>query len=463
MVTMARPAAMRVWAIGLGTVLAPLDTAVNIAFPAIGHNLDLTIGDVQWLVISYVLTYAALMLALGRAGDLIGHAVVFRAGLAWSIVALALCATARSFAVLLACRVLQGVGAALVLSCGAALITGLHAEERRGRALGLYVMTMAIGTALGPLLGGVLVGLWDWPAVFWFRVPIAAAALLWPRVAPDPATSGREPDRNVRAERTVVREPFDLVGAGLVALALLLTLLALNRAREMLGAPLGLLAIATIVLLVRHEARHTAPILDPRLFRLPGFALINAANVLINLAAFSVWLLVPFYLAQLTDLTPAAGGVVLGAAAAGAIVATPVAGRLIGRIPALRIALAGGMMTATGLFLVGTWGVGTSSIWLIGTLAVQGFGLGLFQLASTDIVIAAIPRENRGVAGSLAMVTRTVGTVAAAAVVMLLFQSLEASAGFVAAYRDTFLVAAAVALATVALLALGYRPGGREA
>ena len=77
---------MRVWAIGLGTVLAPLDTSVNIAFPAISHSLDLTIGDVQWLVISYVLTYAALMLALGRAGDLIGHAVVFRAGLAWSIV-----------------------------------------------------------------------------------------------------------------------------------------------------------------------------------------------------------------------------------------------------------------------------------------------------------------------------------------------------------------------------------------
>jgi len=454
---MVRPAAMRVWAIGLGTAVAPLDTAVNIAFPAISRSLDLTIGDIQWVVISYVLTYAALMLALGRTGDLIGHAAVFRAGLAWSIVALALCASARSFAVLLLCRVLQGVGAALVLSCGAALITGLHAEEQRGRALGLYVMIMAIGTALGPLLGGVLVGLSDWPAVFWFRVPIAAAALLWPHEKP-----GCEPDREGGAERSVLREPFDLVGAGLVALALLLTLLALNRAREIAGAPLGLMAIAAFAALVRHEARHKAPILDPRLFRLPGFVLINGANVLINLAAFAVWLLVPFYLSRATDLTQAASGAVLGAASAGAIVATPVAGRLIGRIPAKTVALAGGSMIATGLVLIGTWGVGTPTAWLVGALTVQGFGLGLFQLAYTDIVIAAIPREHRGVAGSLALVTRTVVTVAAAALVMLLFHSLEGRAGFVVAYRDTFLIAAAVALAMVVLLAGRYHPGAGE-
>jgi EmrB/QacA subfamily drug resistance transporter len=437
---MARSTAVRIWAIGLGTAVAPLDTAVNIAFPAIGRGLDLTIGDIQWLVIAYVLTYAALMLALGRAGDLIGHRSVFRAGLVWSIVALTLCAAARSFAMLLFFRFLQGVGAALVLSCGPALITGLHAEERRGRMLGLYVMMMAIGAALGPLLGGVLVERWDWPAVFWFRVPIAAFALVLSGCLPVP-------------ERQPPSEPFDLLGAALLVLALLGTLLSLNRIGDAGALPLALMAVAASAAFVLHEADHKAPILDPRLFRLPGFARINVANVLINLAAFAVWLLVPFYLARATHLTLLAGGGVLAAASAGAIVASPVAGRLVSRTPARHLALAGAAMVAIGLLLIGAWDFGTPAVWMIGALALQGFGLGVFQLAYTDIVTATIPRHHRGVAGSLVMVTRTVGTVAAAALVMLLFHSIETSAGFLAAFRHIFLLAATLAAAVVALLA----------
>jgi EmrB/QacA subfamily drug resistance transporter len=431
---------VQIWVIGLGTAVAPLDTSVNIAFPEISRGLDLAIGDIQWVVISYVLTYAALMLALGRAGDLIGHALVFRAGLAWSIVALALCATARTLPTLLVCRILQGVGASLVLSCGPALITSQRSEEQRGRMLGLYVMMMSIAGALGPLLGGMLVAAWDWPAVFWFRVPIAAAALLWLRGQP--------------ISKPAAGASFDFIGAALLTGALLATLFALNRARELAAVPLGLIAIATLAAFARHEARCRAPILDPRVFGRPGFALINLANVLVNLAAFAVWLLVPFYLARVTDLTPAAGGLVLGTAPAGAILASPLAGRLTGRVRSQNIALAGAALVALGLYLVATWTTGTAVPWLIVPLSLQGIGLGLFQLATTDIVTGTIAPEHRGVAGSLVLVTRTVGTVAAASVVTLVFQGLETSAGFLAAFRATFLGAATLALAMAALMAI---------
>src|SRR5277367_1183581 len=122
---MAGSATRHMVAIGLGTAVVPLDTAVNIAFPAITRGFGLAIGDIQWVVISFVLTYASLLLVFGRLGDRLGHAVIFRIGLAWSAVAFVLCALAPSLAVLLACRILQGVGAALVLSCGAALTTSL--------------------------------------------------------------------------------------------------------------------------------------------------------------------------------------------------------------------------------------------------------------------------------------------------------------------------------------------------
>ncbi len=139
----------------MGTATAQLDTSVNIAFPAITRGFDLTIGDIQWVVICYVLTYASLLLVLGRIGDTIGPATVYRAGLIWSAVALLLVSCAPSYGAMLVFRCLQGVGAALVMSCGAALVTSLYGEERRGRALGIYTMMMASGWMLGPLLGTV--------------------------------------------------------------------------------------------------------------------------------------------------------------------------------------------------------------------------------------------------------------------------------------------------------------------
>src|SRR5215470_20437930 len=117
--------------IGLGTTATQLDTSVNIAFPAITRGFDLSIGDIQWVVICYVLTYASLLLALGRIGDTVGHALVFRIGLIWSTVALLLVGWSPSFGAMLFFRCLQGIGAALVLSCGAALLTYLYGEERQ--------------------------------------------------------------------------------------------------------------------------------------------------------------------------------------------------------------------------------------------------------------------------------------------------------------------------------------------
>src|SRR6478752_5481185 len=135
--------------IGLGTAATQLDTSVNIAFPAITRGFGLAIGDIQWVVISYVLTYASLLLALGRIGDTVGHTLVFRVGLIWCAVALLLVSWSPSYGAMLVFRCLQGIGAALVLSCGAALVRSLYGEERRSRALGIYTMMMALGLMVG--------------------------------------------------------------------------------------------------------------------------------------------------------------------------------------------------------------------------------------------------------------------------------------------------------------------------
>lgn len=425
-------------AVGLGATLVWLDFAVNVAFPDIVQSFALVIGDVQWVVIAYVLTYTSLMLIVGRIGDMLGHARVFRLGLLWSAAALVCCALAPSFPLLLLSRFLQGIGAALILSCGPALATSLDSEERRSRVLGAYTMMMALGATLGPILGGALTATWGWPAVFWFRVPVALLALAaLGRSAEPPRTAG---------------ERVDSVGALLLIAGLVAFVLALNQIPGLAAWPLALLSLLALGGFVRRQLRTAHPIIDLRVFRLPSFALVNAASVLTNLAAFAVWLLVPFYLTGARGLTLGESGLLLAAASLGAVVAGPAAGRLTTRIAARHLATVGAAMVGAGLALIALFERDTATGALLGALLLQGLGLGVFQLAYLEIVTATIPRDARGVAGSLAMLTRTLGTVSAASLVMLLFRHLAAAGDFLAAFRQSFVLAAILPFAMAALL-----------
>ncbi|MDO9296298.1 MFS transporter [Bradyrhizobium sp.] len=435
--------------IGLGTATTQLDTAVNIAFPAITRGFDLGISDIQWVVICYVLAYASLLLALGRIGDTIGHAVVYRTGLVCSAVAFLLVGYAPSYGAMLAFRCMQGIGAALVLSCGAALVTSLYGEQQRSRALGIYTMMMALGLMLGPLLGGVLVAIWDWPAVFWFRIPIAIAALLLLRGLPASQPHGS-------------REPFDIPGGIALALGLVTMLMAFNRIRELSAIWLGLLSALAFAGFIFRQSRAARPIIDFAVFRLPGFAVLNLVSVLANLAAFSVWLLVPYYLTRVTGYSLGESGAILASGAAGAALAAPIGGRLIGQqVSAERLALAGAAGIGAGLILLSAWTEQTSTAWRVAGLIVQGVGLGLFQLAYTDIVTAALPLRDRGVAGSLALLTRTLGTVAAASIVLMVFEILHLQHDFFDAFQRTFQLAAVLAFVSAGLLAFSSRKTGQ--
>jgi MFS family permease len=436
--------------IGLGTAIVPLDSAVNIAFPAITHAFGLKLPAIQWLVVAYVLTYAGLLLAMGRIGDLAGHRIVFRAGLAWSALALAACALAPSYPLLLAARVAQGIGSALVLACGPALLTQLYREGDRARALGHYTMLFALSAALGPLLGGVLVARWGWPAVFWFRVPIALAALLLPRQARSAPRTGFD------------RAAFDLAGAVLLALALAALILAIDRLRQAAGieaAALLLVAAAAFVGFFHRQRRAVQPIIDVAVFRTPGFALVNLGSVLVNLASFAVLLLVPYELARIAALPDWVAGGVLAASGLGTVAGSPLGAALARRVGAAAVTALGTLLAAAGLALVALGGTASLAALLLG-LALQGFGLGLFQVAYMDIVTGTIAPGARGVAGSLALLTRTVGLVLGASVLSLAYAVFEAAAlaagspsraAFIAGFRLTF-AAAAAAPAVFALL-----------
>ena len=434
--------------VGLGTLVVPLDSAVNIDFSAIVARFGLPIPMIQWIVIAYVLTQTSLMLTFGRVGDMFGYRRIFLFGTAISTVAFIACALAPTYAALLAGRVAQGVGAGLILSCGPALATSLFPETMRTQVLARYMMMFGIGGALGPSVFGLLVERFGWAAVFSFRAPIAAAAFALAWTLPRP----------VRGER----EPFDAGGGALLALALSFMLVALNRLRPPgpETAALTVLAAAGFVLFYRQERRAAKPIIDFSPFRDTDFTAVNISNVLINLSAFAIMLLAPFYLSRIPGLSLAAAGLILAASPLGIIAAAPIAGRLARTHQPRLIALIGTVLSAAGLFGIslsdGTTGVSI----LVLSMGVQGFGIGLFQVAYFDIVTAAIPAQNRGVAGALGMATRTIGTVTGATVLMLIFQSLRTAApeGFLAAFQATFRIAAAIPAVLVVIdLGRGWR------
>jgi EmrB/QacA subfamily drug resistance transporter len=405
--------------VGLGTLLAPLDTAVNIAFPSITRAFDLNLEDIRWVVIAYVLTYASLMLACGRLADLMGYRPIFQVGLAVSAIGLSTCSIAPNYAALLLGRALQGVGAALILSCGPALVTSLLPESERTRALAFYAGVIAVGGALGPLVGGALVTGFNWPGVFWFRVPVAMLALaLSPLIA-----SARSPKS--------MRE-FDAFGALLLVGWLSALLLAVASApgpfTPVVPYGLVLLGLAAFAVFCRHELRSPRPLLRLSLFGNSSFALLNVINVLANFAAFSVLLLVPYYLVRISNFSALTGGGVLAISALGTVLGAWLAGRLSRRLPIGSLALAGLMLNIAGLWSISTWALSTPIAAIAGSLLAQGLGMGLFQVGYSDYVTATLPAQERGVAGSLTMLTRTIGVVLGATGLSAAFTRFEARA-----------------------------------
>jgi len=447
---------LTILAVLLGTLVVPLDSAVNIDFPWIAAQFRLSIPQIQWLVISYTLSTASLMLVAGRVADMLGYRRVFLAGCCWSAVAFVLCGLAPAYGWLLAARVLQGAAAGLILGGGPALITGLHAETARARALGLYASVLGLGGAAGPLLGALLIARFGWSAVFWSRAPIAGLALLLGLALP-------------RAAAPAARERFDLPGAALLVVAICTALAALNQARHaIVFVALLIAAVLSAWGFVRQERRFRQPIIDIRLFLDRGFAMANAANVLMNLCGFAVLLLLPFQLARLPGLSFTAAGLLLAASPTALMLAAPFAGYMTARLQPRRLMLLGSALASAGLLGVGRFAEQPALLALAALL--QGAGQGLFQVAYLDLVTGAIPLRDRGVAGALTMLTRTLGIVVGATLLMLVFQAAEAAAArygtappaaFLVGFRAALVVGAAVAAMVAVAVAGSIRSPGR--
>lgn len=414
-----------------------LDTALNVAFPDLVEDFDLAVGDLQWVVVFYVLVYGGSLLAAGQMADTWGYARVLRAGAVISTLAMALCAAAPTFELLLAARALQGIGASLVMASAPALLT-TGSPVAHNRAVSVFQTAAAIGLAVGPIVGGPLVEWGGWRAVFWFRVPLGLLLLVL--------------TTRSRATAAPKLSKVDRAGTMLVSISLGAAVLALNSAgtrgwADPLVMASVLVAVCAAVGFVRRSNRVEQPILDLALFRSAEFAAANLLAVVANGAMFATWLLVPSLLVTQLDRSLLVSGLVLAASPAASAAASAVAGRFTTASASRAIGAFGLVLEGAGMFVLSRVDSGWSAPHVAMGMAIVGAGLGFFSVPNMAVVMAGVGNDKQGVAGGLSLMNRTIGIVAGVAAASALADRLEPTRGFLGAFEFVFSTAGGVLLA----------------
>ena len=424
--------------------------------------------SIQWVVVGYVLTHASLLLGCGRLADLWGHGRLLICGLVASAVAFAACGLAPTFAWLVMARVAQGMAAAFLSGSAPALVTLAVPTAARGRALGVFQMSAAVGYAMGPLIGGMLVDKFGWRAVYLFRV-FPALLLAWLAVLKLPVVRQR-PDL----------QRFDLLGALTLAGSIAGFLMAISRSRALGWASpqviaLWLISAISLAGFVVNETRVSAPVVDLSLFRRPPFIIANTLTVLANCARFAIGLLVPYYVIDVLQYPATTGGTLMLTAAMMTTLAAPVAGRLSDRFGTAGLSSLGLALEGFGLWLISRLDAQADYLSVAVALGVVGLGLGVFEAPNMSFVMGAVPRTQQGVAGSIVNMMRTLGIVFGATGASMLFAERRQFYSeqpplqdrdfgrFVPAFQDVFLFAAGLCVAAFGLSLLRRREAESKA
>ena len=287
--------------VAVGTFMASLDTSVvNVAMPVIQNKFQVTISMVEWVVIAYLLVISSLLLTFGRLSDLYGHKKIYVSGFMIFTIGSFFCGISSSILMLIACRVIQAVGAGMMFSSGPAIITDAVSAENRGKAFSVSAIAVSVALCVGPVIGGVLLTFAGWQSIFFINIPIGVIGTFLAL-------------RNIPVDTRKTTVPFDKVGSALIFVALILILLPLDIVGESKQNPLlflGMLlaGVFTLVAFVFVEKNTKHPMLNINLFRIRVFTAGSIAAACNFMAQFIMVFLAPFYLEKLRMFTPATAG-----------------------------------------------------------------------------------------------------------------------------------------------------------
>ena len=468
------------WALAslsLSMLLASLGTSIaNVALPTLAQAFSASFQQVQWIVLAYLLAITTLIVSVGRLGDLTGRRRLLLAGLLLFTLASSLCGIAPTLPLLIAARAAQGLGAAIMMALTMAFVGETVPKAKTGSAMGLLGTMSAIGTALGPSLGGVLIAGFGWRAIFLVSVPLGMLTfMLAYRYLP---VDRRAPgvDKADRAGKAG-KAGFDPLGTLLLALTLAAYALAVTMGRGSFG-PLNIaLLLAALFgagLFILAETRAVSPLIRLAMFRDPVLGGSLATSALVSTVMMATLVVGPFYLSRALGLEAALVGLVLSVGPLVAALTGVPAGRVVDRFGAQRMTIIGLIGMAAGCSILSMLPATLGIAGYIAPIALTTVGYALFQTANNTAVMADIRPEQRGVISGMLNLARNLGLITGASVMGAVFAFASATVDITAAHpaavasgmRLTFLVAAmlvvvalAIAVASRAFAQRHSRPG----
>ena len=442
-------------AVAVGLFMIMLDnTVVNVALPSIQRDLGVGLSELQWIVTGYALSFAALMLTGGKLADMFGRRRIFVTGIVIFTIASLFCGLADTGQSLIAWRIVQGVGAALMNPATLAIISATFPPRQRGMAIGIWAGVSALALAIGPLVGGLLTEHLSWSWVFFVNVPVGVAGVAASYLLIDESRDMSEEQRLDLA---------GLVTSGLGLFALTYGLIEANTYGWSSARIVGSFVAAGVLLasFVALELRQRVPMLDLTLFRNGTFAGANVVILMVGLAMFGVFFFVSLYMQNILGFSAVQAGAAFLPMTVLIILVAPIAGKLSDRIGSRWLMTGGMTLLGIQLLYYSTLGVNANFWDLLPALLIGGVGMSLTMTPSAAAIIGSVPTDKAGVGSavmnSLRQVGGSIGVALIGAIIAAKVGDRRSPEAFVDGFSTALVVASIFAFAGAVVAAVTVR------
>ena len=389
-------------AVSMGVFLATIDgSIVNVALPTLVRELDTNFATVQWVVLAYLLALSTLMLSMGRLGDMIGKKPVYATGFVIFTIGSVLCGIAPDVYWLIAFRVVQAIGGAMVFALGLAIVTEAFPPDERGKALGYIGTVVSVGIVVGPTLGGILIDALSWRWIFLVNLPVGILGT-WMVI------------KFVPNFKPTGKQKFDYAGAVTLFVGLFALLLALTWGQQLgFSDPRILALFATscvfVAIFIVIERRSDQPMIDLSLFKNNLFSISLITGFITFVSIAGAIILLPFYLENVLGYSTQQVGLLLAIVPVVLGIVAPISGSMSDKFGTRRISIVGLIFLLVGYYAMSTLDAQTSALGYIMRLLPIGIGMGIFQSPNNSAIMGAVPRQRLGIASGLLSVTRSLG------------------------------------------------------